>query len=189
MWAAVSWSLLTDNIGRGRLEGLAAVPSTGPGLFWLTPDATLAGGQYPGHALSLPGCCRLRGAPGISGVLRDRDPGLFSRHRIILWDFPLMIWRPSNQLEDDFYRRSFDRRTRWTHRTSFTNHTRSKLRLCGYFYYTLSQDGQATSQMMIPGCYYTTITWIKLFGWLSLRGERELIRMRRTRATSTSDGR
>ena len=53
MWAAVSWSLLTDNIGRGWLKGLAAVARTGPGLFWLTPDATLAGGQYPGHALSL----------------------------------------------------------------------------------------------------------------------------------------
>ena len=139
MWAVVSsWSSLTDNIGRGWLEGLAAVARTGPGLFWLTPDATLAGGQYP--TMHYPWLL-----PTERSTWHHGDPGLFSRHRITLWDFPLMIWRPSNQLEDDFYRRSFDRRTRWTHRTSFTNHTRSKLRLCGYFYYTLSQDGQATS--------------------------------------------
>ena len=79
-----SWSLLTDNIGRGWLEGLAAVARTGPGLFWLTPDATLAGGQYPGHALSLPDCCRLRGAPGIMVIL-DSFPVIASLCEIFLW--------------------------------------------------------------------------------------------------------
>ena len=133
-----SWSLLTDNMGVGGWRGWLQWPGLGRDCFdlHLMPPWLVASTRAMHYPWLL---------PTERSTWHHGDPGLFSRHRITLWDFPLMIWRPSNQLEDDFYRRSFDRRTRWTHRTSFTNHTRSKLRLCGYFYYTLSQDGQATS--------------------------------------------
>ena len=144
----------TDKRGRGRVEGGE------DGLFWLTPDATLAAGQsvpsahrwtwvdilhihtlqncniyylfihsFPPSTLYLNALCRIS-TPGawawtrwiITGpcgccrqrsTWHQRDLGTqdsySSSHYFVRFSSD-QIRRPSYQLEDDFYRRSFDRR-------------------------------------------------------------------------------